>query len=1389
VSLTGSGTVANSGTISASNTVGPISYDPTTHVLGILGAGLYLGGGGVSNAATGVISGILAVGLGGGGSIVNAGTVTDSVAGYGFGVALSAGGGVTNLTGGTISAGKYAVVSDGAASVSNQSGGRISGGVRGVFLIQGSGSVNNQGVINGTGFAGVELDHGGSVTNATGGSIAGEYYGVKVGGAVASVSNQGSIRSTGTANSAGVALLAGGTVQNLAGGGYIGGIYGVRIGGTVEAVINQGSINGSGGGGVLLTAGGTVQNLSGAVGKGTIGAAYDGVAITGGAGFVTNQGLIQNRVAFTTQTTVFGGVILAAGGSVNNSGTILAGSNGVRVDAADGTVSNSGLISSTRTVSGGAAVNLRDGGSVTNSGTILSGFFGVYVSGGSTGTVINSGTIFSSRASAGGGVALADGGSVTNSAGGLIAGKWIGVQFGPFGQTGAAPAGTFDNQGTVSAGDGIGDGAAVWVHGPGVIINRAGGVIQGSTAGKIVGGPLNGLVNGGFGIVAYYQTTVINYGSIGAGTYSSAAYHLNTTGPKQFAFDAASRNPTNTIANLIEMAPGASFGGVVKASYGTGSATLELLSGASIGTIKSFGKVTVSGIYYGGYLGFTAVKIDNGARWKLGGTVTSGTTVAFSGAGELILPSSTVVQGTVANFAQGDTLEIDGITVTGSSYAGGALTLTESSGTVAVKLPGTFSTGDFIVRNDAGNADISILQTQNRTLSWTGAVSTAFGVAANWNDISNGFGSAQTAPGATDTVEFNTSGGLVAGTGTVATVDVGSAGSGAMTVSGAQSSVTSTGAFTVGDVALGSLAINAGGTVNALAGAVIANTSGASGSSVNVSGAGSALHIAGPLIVGDGGQGLLNLSRGAVVTAASIDEAATAGGDGIISVVGTGSALTLTGSLTVGDKAAGELFVLNGAMVSALNVTIGNASPLSSGNVDVEGAGSTLRIGAGGVLNIGVAGGGSGVLTVGAGSTLNFAGTIVESGHASFNNNGGVIDPDAVEFTTTSNGGTGLNEYDLYVGNIGAVQVSAGTGTWLTPMVLTGTSVADAANNVNNNGDTGQWQLSQSGTFIINANTIDAGQAIVFQDATDTLVIGQVVNGGSAGVSGQVPTIAPGAMNLLQAGGFDAQIWGYQAGDNIEFNNMIVASDSIVGGNTLELFDSSDTLLGSLTFFNKAGNKPLALAGMQAAAAQIAPCFVEGTMIETASGPRRVESIVEGDELITLLGGSGPVVWVGSRRVDCSRHPKPETVWPVCIAAGAFGENVPMRDLFVSPNHAIYVDGVLVPARLLINGSTVRQVEVTRVAYHHVELRQHDVVLAEGLPAETYLDTGDRAKFEGGRVTRLFPDFSARIWEIEGCAPLVLTGPRLEKARCACAHARVNRAAFAITSLQTPVVA
>ena len=171
-------------------------------------------------------------------------------------------------------------------------------------------------------------------------------------------------------------------------------------------------------------------------------------------------------------------------------------------------------------------------------------------------------------------------------------------------------------------------------------------------------------------------------------------------------------------------------------------------------------------------------------------------------------------------------------------------------------------------------------------------------------------------------------------------------------------------------------------------------------------------------------------------------------------------------------------------------------------------------------------------------------------------------------------------------------------------------------------------------------------------------------------------------------------------------------------------------------------------------------CFAEGTRVATARGEVAVEALHVGDRALLAEGGAAEVAWLGHRRVACARHARPRDVWPVRIAAHAFGLGRPARTLFLSPDHAVFAEGVLIPVRYLLNGATVRQEAHAAVTYWHVELPSHGVLLAEGLPAESFLDTGNRAAFaNGGRVAMARPDFSRAVWARSGCAPLVTAGP------------------------------
>lgn len=178
--------------------------------------------------------------------------------------------------------------------------------------------------------------------------------------------------------------------------------------------------------------------------------------------------------------------------------------------------------------------------------------------------------------------------------------------------------------------------------------------------------------------------------------------------------------------------------------------------------------------------------------------------------------------------------------------------------------------------------------------------------------------------------------------------------------------------------------------------------------------------------------------------------------------------------------------------------------------------------------------------------------------------------------------------------------------------------------------------------------------------------------------------------------------------------------------------------------------------------------FAECTLILTARGEVAVEALEIGDRVAALCGRRlAPVRWVEKVHFNCAQHPRPWDVMPVRISAGAFADDMPTRDLVLSPNHCVALDEVLIPIRLLVNNVSIVQEATNAITYWHVELERHDVLFAEGLPAETYLDTGYPAGFDNAApsvVAYLHPRRRSAQPHM-ACAELVKDGPVLQQVR------------------------
>jgi hypothetical protein len=165
-------------------------------------------------------------------------------------------------------------------------------------------------------------------------------------------------------------------------------------------------------------------------------------------------------------------------------------------------------------------------------------------------------------------------------------------------------------------------------------------------------------------------------------------------------------------------------------------------------------------------------------------------------------------------------------------------------------------------------------------------------------------------------------------------------------------------------------------------------------------------------------------------------------------------------------------------------------------------------------------------------------------------------------------------------------------------------------------------------------------------------------------------------------------------------------------------------------------------------------CYAEGTKILTKRGQVAVEDLRAGDIAVSYgtiernhVRGARttykPITWVSKFKV---RNLNAESM-PICIKAGALGENKPFEDLYVSPNHALMINSSMVAAKRLVNGTTiVQEYGQDSVTYYHVELPAHSVIIANGVAAESYLETGNRYVFEKSEKIHVKKAFSSKVF-------------------------------------------
>ncbi|MCG2645516.1 MULTISPECIES: Hint domain-containing protein [Bradyrhizobium] len=443
-------------------------------------------------------------------------------------------------------------------------------------------------------------------------------------------------------------------------------------------------------------------------------------------------------------------------------------------------------------------------------------------------------------------------------------------------------------------------------------------------------------------------------------------------------------------------------------------------------------------------------------------------------------------------------------------------------------------------------------------------------------------------------------------------------------------------------------------------------------------------------------SGAVDISGGTSATLSSID---------IININGTTGAdtLTLTGA---------QLNNILSAPGTSANINLGSGTDtlvLKSTSTQLNSLGNTNLTG---VENISTVGATSAVSLSLANQTEGFtitSGTLGDSLTGGSGNDTFVLSVDNARDVLNGGSGTDTADYSNYTAGL-TVTLNTSTAAVVTGSGST-TTLSDTIANIEN-------FIGGSGNDTINGDS--AANALTGGAGSDTL------NG-----NGGNDTLTGGAGNDIIHGGTGSDTAVF-SGNRSDYTVTYSAAGHFftVTDNRAGSPDGTDTIYWNGS--NTASNDSVEyLSFADPANAQVVICFMAGTMVRIPSGEVAVESLKRGDLVATHDGRMMPVTWLGRQTVS-TVFGDPLRVLPVRIKASALGHNIPARDLLISPDHAILVDGALIQAGALVNGSSItRENNVPQVfTYYHVELDDHSLVLAENTPAETFVDNVDRLAFD-----------------------------------------------------------